>query len=786
MGHGTFQFVGAIIGSVIAPGIGTVMGSMIGGEFDNIIFPVDQPNPALRIGTSAYGQAIPQIYGPGNRVGANIIDWSGLKTTEHKNVAKAVIMPLSLLAPKNKTFSVDVAFLLGKGPMTGQVVKRIWIGGEVVFDASAGAPSVDGNGVMTYAQGGGTHQVFESLVVYPGNFTQTPDPTIEAQRGVGNAPAYRGRAYCVMNNLQLATYGNQLPTDIQFEVEERASITVGTIALDICVRCGLDPNTVSTSSISDNVLGYVIGAQTKGDSALQPLALAYDFDIGEAGGGLRLTKRGTGALCAVTVDQLAGHDAAQARPDAFAWSRDPETVLPRSASVTFLDPDRNYQENTQSARRSQGSADSDLAVQLPLVLTADEGRQIADRLLWEAQIGRQGFQAATDDRLLALQVGATYAVEGPAGFETIRLLSAARGVNGVIEWTGKRDKAQLYNSAASGVAATGPANPLAISGPVNPPIIFEPPADLTLGEAEIWIAISGGDGTTADPNWKGCDVWISSDNTDYERIGSVTEASTQGVLTANLSAFVTANPDNTHTLSVDLGMSAGAVSTIASSEAARGASLCYVGGELLSFQTATLTGSFAYDLTTLYRGLHLTTGAAHLSGAAFARVDGSTFKYALPSQYVGVLLYFKLVSFGETLAGATAYTFTPAGAAYGSGAGVVSTQIQASEALTAKDLVNVWNSGGSRVRRANASAAGKPASGYILASVASGDMATVYFAGTLTGLSGLTPGIAYLDTSAGQVTSTAPSTSGQVVQSVGIATSASTLVFNPGTPTTLP
>ena len=47
--------------------------------------------------------------------------------------------------------------------------------------------------------------------------TQLPDPHIEALEGAGNAPAYRGTAYVVFEELPLERFGNRLP-QLSFEV----------------------------------------------------------------------------------------------------------------------------------------------------------------------------------------------------------------------------------------------------------------------------------------------------------------------------------------------------------------------------------------------------------------------------------------------------------------------------------------------------------------------------------------------------------------------------------------
>lgn len=115
------------------------------------------------------------------------------------------------------------------------------------------------------------------------------------------------------------------------------------------------------------------------------------------------------------------------------------------------------------------------------------------------------------------------------------------------------------------------------------------------------------------------------------------------------------------------------------------------------------------------------------------------------------------------------------------GIGTETKLIQASENLAAGDVVNIWNSAGQfRVRKADATTVGKEAHGFVLAVVTSGANANVYLEGTITGLTGLVPGKYYLSTTPGQVVATAPSASGNVVQVVGTAVSASELTFESG------
>lgn len=112
------------------------------------------------------------------------------------------------------------------------------------------------------------------------------------------------------------------------------------------------------------------------------------------------------------------------------------------------------------------------------------------------------------------------------------------------------------------------------------------------------------------------------------------------------------------------------------------------------------------------------------------------------------------------------------------GVGIETKSIQASENLSAGNLVNIWSSAGSfRVRKADATTSGKEAHGFVLASVTSGQTAQVYLEGTITGLSALLPGRYYLSTTPGEIMSTAPDGSGNVVQYVGNSVSSTELTF---------
>lgn len=102
-------------------------------------------------------------------------------------------------------------------------------------------------------------------------------------------------------------------------------------------------------------------------------------------------------------------------------------------------------------------------------------------------------------------------------------------------------------------------------------------------------------------------------------------------------------------------------------------------------------------------------------------------------------------------------------------------------AVAAADFVNIHASSGAKVRKADATTAAKPCNGFAPAAIADAASGTVQGPGTkASGLSGLTPGAPYyLSTTPGLITATPPSGSGNLVQKVGVALSATELFLFP-------
>lgn len=212
-------------------------------------------------------------------------------------------------------------------------------------------------------------------------------------------------------------------------------------------------------------------------------------------------------------------------------------------------------------------------------------------------------------------------------------------------------------------------------GGVNPPIVFEPTDQLANGLA-IWVAVSGQDQSI----YGGCDVWASYDGVTYQRVpgGRIYGDSRMGKLVNPLPAFPVNQTDqtidNVNTLRVDLTESGGELVSGAQADALALNTACYVGGEIIAYQTATLAGTSVYDLTYLVRNAFGTEdeNVLHPAGTDFVRLDNSIVKIPFDQTRIGSSIFLKFLPFnvwgggGASLSDAPAFNYQITGSALAS------------------------------------------------------------------------------------------------------------------------
>jgi hypothetical protein len=180
---------GAVIGRAVGATLGRVIDQRLLGAGSD---PVDVGRiDRLRLSGASEGAAIGQLWGR-MRVGGQVI-WATpfIETVQRRKSGKG--------APKPKvneySYSVSLAVALCEGEILR--VGRIWADGNEISPRDL------------------------NLRVYTGSETQLPDPKMEAVEGTGRVPAYRGLAYVVIEDLELASYGNRVP-QFSFEVVRAA------------------------------------------------------------------------------------------------------------------------------------------------------------------------------------------------------------------------------------------------------------------------------------------------------------------------------------------------------------------------------------------------------------------------------------------------------------------------------------------------------------------------------------------------------------------------------------
>lgn len=647
--------IGGALGGPIGAAIGGAIGSAIGGMVDNTLFPMKTEGPRLTdlsVQGSTYGQAIPKLFGSNNRIAGNVIWTSGLIETSRKVKSGGKGGPT--VSQREYSYRASLAVAVGAGPTTR--IKKAWANGKLIYD-------VDGTASGPFA----------ALRYYTGSFTQLPDPTIESFLGMGNVPAYRGTAYVVLVDLQLADYGNRLP-NMEFLIEANPNETAGTVAQAIAVSAGIDRNTISFAHLENfQIKGFYISSPTSGDAALQPLSMAYNFDLAEQAGALRFTVRGSAPEAIIPLDDLGAGDPDSLGGEPLRWSREVEAALPRQSTVTFSDAERDFQPNSQSDVRTSGTADNNLDIQLAVVLSPDEGRSIASRALWEAWNGRQSVTSAVTDKWKHILAGRTYLIDTPAGLEPVRLINRTRGVNGVIEIELKRENVEVYSSSVAGVPSTVPVNQISAPGPsrtvlLDIPLLLD--ADNTTAEGFYFGAYAESGG------WRGAEILMSLDPSGAtQSLGMTGFELTIGTGQTNLIAIpagfnVDTTWDTTSVLEVELARPGMTLESMADAEVLVGGNAAYIGpvsggtGEIIQFANVTQLSPTRWALSRLRRGQKGTNtfATAHGSAQRFVLLEPGALQRAnLGFGNLNQIRYFRAVSFLTSAADAPEVSFTNTG-----------------------------------------------------------------------------------------------------------------------------
>lgn len=161
----------------------------------------------LSVQTSTYGAEIGHVHGTIALAGNLIwLENNKLKETVHKKKSGG---KGGASTTPTRTFSYSATFIIAicEGPIDG--IARIWCGDKLIYNAASG----DLGTIIA------NNKSAKGFRIYYGTDDQLPNPRYEAAKGVGNASAFRGLAYVVFEDFQLADYGNTLQAaEFKFEI----------------------------------------------------------------------------------------------------------------------------------------------------------------------------------------------------------------------------------------------------------------------------------------------------------------------------------------------------------------------------------------------------------------------------------------------------------------------------------------------------------------------------------------------------------------------------------------
>ncbi|MFV0622961.1 phage tail protein [Sphingomonas sp. ac-8] len=600
-----------VVGGAVGGPIGAALGATLGRTVDGSLFrPKGRQGPRLTelaVQTSSYATQIPRLFGT-MRVAGTVIwatDLIESRSTDSAGKGQPNITSYS--------YAASFAVLLSGRAIGG--VGRIWADGKLLRGAA------------------GDWKTQAGFRLHLGGEDQTPDPLIAAAEGAGLTPAHRGCAYAVFEGLQLADFGNRIPS-LTFEVSADGLVTAGAVIAEL----------------SDGAIGAgegvlpLIGYSAQGDSvraAVEALLMPAGYWLGSDG-----VRAGAGV--AVPIDD------AGARGEARGVGRGTRAIAasdtaPAEVTIGYYDADRDYQTGVQRAVRA-GSTGRAQRIELPAVIEAGLARGLAARAVEALDLARETRRVAIDWTAAALVPGDRVTIgDEPGQWRvsgwTLEGMTLALDLKRIVA-------APIVARTASGGRAT--LAPDALHGPTRLAGFEVPPLDeVATGMPRVAILAAG-----VSPGWRRATLLVSEDDGQrWEAIGSTAAPATLGTVVEPPVAAPAMVEDRLSTIELVFPHDSMALSGASSAALDLGANLAMVGDELLQFGEAVQLSPCRWRLRRLWRGRRGTEAAigTQRHGDRFALLQSEAIRWIEPRRVgEGVRLRLRAVGIADAAEGAAA------------------------------------------------------------------------------------------------------------------------------------
>jgi len=575
-----------VVGQYLGGPIGGAIGATIGQQIDrDIIFaPPGRQGPRLSdlsAQASSYGKQIPKLFGT-NRVAGNVI-WA-TNLTESSSTSGGKGQP----SVTNYSYTASFAVMLSARPIAG--IGRIWADGNLLRGAA-----------------GDWKETLGAFRLYSGSEDQPVDPLIASAEGVALAPAHRGYAYVVFENLLLDNFGRRVPS-LTFEIyADGGAITLAQVITSL-TGAGV------TAQCPTAFGGYA----ASGDSvrgAVETLTAAVPVRVQDDGATLSVVEQvGT----ALALDDNALGATAGNKVQKLSVSRESASKIAQTLVLAYYDPARDYQQSMQRARRD-GGVRKEQRLDLPVALDAVSAKTLVENRLDGIWAERVTAKLQLPWRYLPLRPGDDLSVPGSAYIWRISKITFNKMVLecDVVRTSQAVPVALLADSGRNIAQLDAPAGPTTLT-------LLDLP-QLTDGVAAQPIVMAAAAG--ASEGWRVATLSQSIDNgASWQTAGQTAPAAVIGQAVTALAPGSAALIDMVNTVTVRLFNAEMMLANATDDLLLSGSNVALLGGELIQFGTAVPLGDAVWLLSRLWRGRRGTEDrmVGHAVGEAFTLITANT------------------------------------------------------------------------------------------------------------------------------------------------------------------